>query len=88
MLKYNNYNYSIKNIYCNGFIICTYIGATYGFLLGFHEFKNIKTPFINIIQRMLNHTLDGILIGISWPVSLIFLPLITFDYMKKNIDNK
>ncbi len=75
----NKINYF--EIYKNGFLLCTYGGSILGFLYGYNQFKYKDRPFINLVGHMLNHTLDGILLGITWPISLSLLPFISYDYL-------
>ncbi len=78
--KSNNFK-----LYHNIALVCTYGGTLYGFLLGFNEFKSSSTPIYNLICRILNHTFDGILIGLTWPITFTLTPLIFIDkYLKIN----
>ncbi len=80
IIKMNINKKNLYEIYKNGFLLCTYSGSIIGFLYGYNQFKYKKNPFINLVGNILNYTLDGILIGITWPITFTLLPFITYDY--------
>jgi hypothetical protein len=78
-LLFTNFNDTYKNVYH----LCIYGGSIYGLLIGIHEFKKIKNPFINLIGRILNHTMDGFLVGLTWPIIFPFIPFVGFEHFFK-----
>ncbi len=81
-------NFNTNNLfkyYKEVYQICLYGGTIYGILFGIREFKQMKRPYVNLIERILNHTMDGFLIGVCWPILLSFSPLLLYDiFMGKN----